>query len=92
MVGTLPWVKINVQSPKDYDKIKNMKLNFNKKWFLDNYVPIELYQIYEYIKQVKSEELDYLNIKYKLMNGLKSLNTTNDFDFDWCTKTKSKNN
>ena len=34
--GSLPWMKINVQSKNDFSKIKAMKESLSKKWFTSN--------------------------------------------------------
>lgn len=37
-----------------------------------------------------TEKVDYLKVKYKLLEALKKKNWTNDFDFDWCAQPHRK--
>lgn len=73
--GTLPWLKIKVHSPPDFHKIFLMKKGLTKKLFKNQNIPTELFEVLATVQNSKaSEKVDYLKIKYKLLDALQKRN------------------
>ena len=66
--GTLPWVKLKVQSPADFHKIFLAKKSIAKKQFKNQKIPQEIFDMITMMQTMKhTEKLDYLKLKYRLL-------------------------
>jgi hypothetical protein len=72
--GTLPWLKLQVRSPADFHKILLAKRGLSKRSFKNPNIPEELFLILDQIQRTKaSEKVDYLKIKFRLLECLKQI-------------------
>lgn len=73
--GSLPWVKLKIQSPVDFHKILLAKKSLAKKQFKNQSIPHELFDLITMMQTMKpTEKVDYLKVKYKLLESLKRRN------------------
>lgn len=82
--GSLPWSKLQIKNISEAHKILILKKKLSKNDFKGINIPSPIFQILDKMKSTPiNEKVDYLMIKYKLLDILKSLKTENDFNFDW---------
>lgn len=88
MEGTLPWLKLQIRHQSDIGKVNAMKKSLSHSMFLNAKIPPELFEI---LKEIRSNrKVDYLRVKYLLLESLKRIKEQNDFLFDWCNRSRSK--
>lgn len=82
----MPWQKLKVQNTADFHKILLMKREFPKKYSKGECQ--ELIEILALLQGTKADEkVDYLKIKFKMLEAIKKRKMQNDFIFDWRGKT-----
>jgi hypothetical protein len=81
--GSLPWSRLKINTMAETHKILIMKKKLTRKDFKTN-IPEELFLILEKIKKTPiNEKVDYLKMKFHLINILKNIKAENNFMFDW---------
>lgn len=61
-----------------------MKKKLSKSDFKDKNIPQVFFDILDKMKSTPiNQKVDYLKIKYQLLEVLKSIKQENDFNFDW---------
>ena len=61
------------------------KKSLARKQFNNQYIPSELFELAAMFQNMRAtDKVDYLKIKYKLVEALKKRKQENDFVFEWC--------
>jgi len=61
------------------------KKTISKKHFKNQKIPSEIFELLATVQAMKpNEKVEYLKLKFKLLETLKRLKEENDFAFDWC--------
>jgi hypothetical protein len=80
--GSLPWLKLQVRTTADFHKILLAKRGLSKRSFKNSEISEELFRILDHVQKLKpSDKIDYLKIKFRLLECLKEIGETNDFAF-----------
>lgn len=87
----MPWSKLQIKNIAEAHQILIMKKKLSKIDFKGKNIPQTLFDILDKMKSTPiNQKVDYLKIKYQLVDVLKSIKAENDFCFDWVNfKSKS---
>lgn len=74
LTGSLPWSKLQIKNAAEAHQILVMKKKLSKSDFKDKNVPQAFFDILDKMKFTPTnQKVDYLKIKYQLLEVLKSI-------------------
>lgn len=72
--GSLPWLKLQVRTTADFHKILLAKRGLSKRSFKNPTIPEELLLVLDKMQRTKAtEKIDYLKVKFQLLECLKQI-------------------